>query len=291
MSDLPQRVLVLGLARSGRAAVNALERRGVEVVTADRELGNDAELALLDGVAGARQEPGCPARGAARRGGRAAGRADLERGRARLPAARQPDPRRHRDEREDDHLRAPRRDAGRTRGGERRPGADRARRPGRAGRMDRLRAVELPAGGRARARVRDRGAAEPRAGPPRPPRLVRGLPRREAAHLRAGEDEDRPARARARRDRVLGGRPAPGRAAHPRRPQPRERRRRDRGCPRGRRARRADRRGAAHVPRSPAPARARARAERRHATSTTRRRPTSPPRCERSPPTRTSPCT
>ena len=33
---------MLGLARSGRAAVAALERRGVEVTGADRELGNDA---------------------------------------------------------------------------------------------------------------------------------------------------------------------------------------------------------------------------------------------------------
>ncbi len=60
MSDLPQRVLVLGLARSGRAAVTALERRGVEVVTADRELGNDAELELLDGVDVLVKSPGVP---------------------------------------------------------------------------------------------------------------------------------------------------------------------------------------------------------------------------------------
>jgi UDP-N-acetylmuramoylalanine-D-glutamate ligase len=32
MRDLSQRVLVLGLARSGKAAAAALERRGVEVV-------------------------------------------------------------------------------------------------------------------------------------------------------------------------------------------------------------------------------------------------------------------
>jgi UDP-N-acetylmuramoylalanine--D-glutamate ligase len=43
-------VLVLGLARSGRAAAAAIERRGVEVVRADRELGNDEDFALLDGV-------------------------------------------------------------------------------------------------------------------------------------------------------------------------------------------------------------------------------------------------
>ena len=56
----PQRVLVLGLARSGRAAVTALERRGVEVVTADRELGNDGELELLDGVEVLVKSPGVP---------------------------------------------------------------------------------------------------------------------------------------------------------------------------------------------------------------------------------------
>jgi UDP-N-acetylmuramoylalanine--D-glutamate ligase len=53
-------VLVLGLARSGRAAVAALERRGVEAIGVDRELGNDAELALLDGVDVLVKSPGVP---------------------------------------------------------------------------------------------------------------------------------------------------------------------------------------------------------------------------------------
>jgi UDP-N-acetylmuramoylalanine--D-glutamate ligase len=53
-------VLVLGLARSGRAASGALERRGVEVVRADRELGNDEDLALLDGVGLLVKSPGVP---------------------------------------------------------------------------------------------------------------------------------------------------------------------------------------------------------------------------------------
>jgi UDP-N-acetylmuramoylalanine--D-glutamate ligase len=60
MSELPQRVLVLGLARSGKAASAALERRGVEVVGADRELGNDSDLALLDGVELLVKSPGVP---------------------------------------------------------------------------------------------------------------------------------------------------------------------------------------------------------------------------------------
>jgi UDP-N-acetylmuramoylalanine--D-glutamate ligase len=53
-------VLVLGLARSGKAAAAALERRGVEVVAADRTLGNDGELSLLDGVGLMVKSPGVP---------------------------------------------------------------------------------------------------------------------------------------------------------------------------------------------------------------------------------------
>ncbi|HJW66908.1 MAG TPA: UDP-N-acetylmuramoyl-L-alanine--D-glutamate ligase [Gaiellaceae bacterium] len=60
MTELPQRVLVLGLARSGRAAVAALERRRVEVVTADRTLANDGDLGLLDGVGLMVKSPGVP---------------------------------------------------------------------------------------------------------------------------------------------------------------------------------------------------------------------------------------
>jgi UDP-N-acetylmuramoylalanine--D-glutamate ligase len=60
MNMLPQRVLVLGLARSGKAATAALERRGVEVVGADRELGNDGDLALLDGMELLLKSPGVP---------------------------------------------------------------------------------------------------------------------------------------------------------------------------------------------------------------------------------------
>src|SRR6185437_2339083 len=50
MSDdwLPRRALVVGLARSGRAAVAALEQRGVEVVAVDRDLGNDDPAAAED---------------------------------------------------------------------------------------------------------------------------------------------------------------------------------------------------------------------------------------------------
>jgi UDP-N-acetylmuramoylalanine--D-glutamate ligase len=51
-------VLVLGLARSGFAAAAALERRGVEVVRVDRELGNDADVGLVEGIGLLVKSPG-----------------------------------------------------------------------------------------------------------------------------------------------------------------------------------------------------------------------------------------
>jgi len=61
MSDdwLPRRAAVLGMARSGRAAAAALERRGVEVVRIDRTLGND-DPASLDGAELLVKSPGVP---------------------------------------------------------------------------------------------------------------------------------------------------------------------------------------------------------------------------------------
>ncbi|HWG55177.1 MAG TPA: hypothetical protein VNT58_01515, partial [Gaiellaceae bacterium] len=53
-----RRVLVLGLARSGEAARDALEELGVEVVAADRTLGIDTDVALLDGVDALVKSPG-----------------------------------------------------------------------------------------------------------------------------------------------------------------------------------------------------------------------------------------
>ena len=55
-----RRALVLGLARSGEAARAALEARGVEVAGADRSLGNDEELALLEGTDVLVKSPGVP---------------------------------------------------------------------------------------------------------------------------------------------------------------------------------------------------------------------------------------
>ena len=55
-----RRVLVLGVARSGEAARAALEERGVDVVVADRKLGNDEDVALLEGVDVLVKSPGVP---------------------------------------------------------------------------------------------------------------------------------------------------------------------------------------------------------------------------------------
>jgi UDP-N-acetylmuramoylalanine--D-glutamate ligase len=55
-----KRAVVLGLARSGQAAAALLERHGVEVVRADRTLGNDDDLSLLDGADVLVKSPGVP---------------------------------------------------------------------------------------------------------------------------------------------------------------------------------------------------------------------------------------
>ena len=59
-AGLPGRVLVLGMARSGQAAADALGRRGVEVVEADRAQGTDDHLSLLRGVELLVKSPGVP---------------------------------------------------------------------------------------------------------------------------------------------------------------------------------------------------------------------------------------
>ncbi|MFL5970177.1 MAG: UDP-N-acetylmuramoyl-L-alanine--D-glutamate ligase, partial [Gaiellaceae bacterium] len=52
--------VVLGLARSGRAARAALEAHGTEVRAADRMLGNDDDLSLLEGADLLVKSPGVP---------------------------------------------------------------------------------------------------------------------------------------------------------------------------------------------------------------------------------------
>ena len=58
--SLPPSAVVLGLARSGRAAAAALERRGTQVRRADRELGNDTDVTLLDSADLLVKSPGVP---------------------------------------------------------------------------------------------------------------------------------------------------------------------------------------------------------------------------------------
>jgi UDP-N-acetylmuramoylalanine--D-glutamate ligase len=55
-----RRAVVLGMARSGEAAAALLERHGVEVARADRALGNDDDVTLLDGADVLIKSPGVP---------------------------------------------------------------------------------------------------------------------------------------------------------------------------------------------------------------------------------------
>ena len=144
--------------------------------------------------------------------------------------------------------------AGRARrgGGEHRPPADVARRAVRRRRLDRLRALVVPARGHADAAPARRGAPQPGARPPRPARHVRGVRRREARASSSTSAGGRRRRARAgsarcpaagRRVEFAGDDPLPAEPAIPGRAQPRERSggdgRRACGRRRGRRDRRA----------------------------------------------------
>ena len=129
---LPERGLVLGLARSGEAAALALARRGVRVVGVDRNEELDAgrlrasgvevvlgaeDPALVDDVDLLVKSPGIPSEAPSWPPRARAGVAiwsEVELG-ARILA--EPAARRHRDEREDDDVRAPRRDLPRRRAG------------------------------------------------------------------------------------------------------------------------------------------------------------------------------
>ena len=133
--------------------------------------------------------------------------------------------------------------------------------------LDRVRALELPARGRPRATPARRCPAQPRAGPPRPPRHVRGLSRREAPHLREPPEDVASSRAAsapfpAPAARVLADDPLP---AEPRsRAGTTARTLRQRPPPRGRPASTTRRsRAASGLPGRRAPARARRRDRRR----------------------------
>jgi UDP-N-acetylmuramoylalanine--D-glutamate ligase len=70
---LPSRVLVVGLARSGRSATAALAKQGVDVVAADARLGNDDDPRLLDDVGLLVKSPGVPGEHSLVEGARARG--------------------------------------------------------------------------------------------------------------------------------------------------------------------------------------------------------------------------
>ena len=135
------------------------------------------------------KSPGVPHEAAVVAAARERGIEVHRRARARLAAAAEPLHRRDRHQRQDDDGRAARRDPprGRAAGGGR--GQRRARRSrSLVGALDAgggsSARLELPARGHLGVRARVRGAAEHRARPPRPPRHLRALPRREAAHVR-----------------------------------------------------------------------------------------------------------
>ena len=255
------RVLVVGLARSGMAASEALVARGASVVACDvdetdrrgeaprprcrsppRKRGGDAAT----GDRSRRDESGSPGRRPADRGRARPRDSRLERARAGRTLASEPADRHHRDERQDDDDGAPRRDVPRRErpgGGRRqhRPRAHVARRVrGRAG-VDRLRGRRRAALGRGHVSAPHRRPPQPRAGPPRPLRHVRVVRRHEAADLRAADGGRHSGaaaglRARLRRrtpDRVRCRRPPAGRARDPGSPQPCERRGGDGGRTRG----------------------------------------------------------
>jgi UDP-N-acetylmuramoylalanine--D-glutamate ligase len=67
------KVLVYGLARSGRSAAERLAERGDEVVVVDRTLGNEDDLSLLDGVELVVKSPGVPGEAALVAGARTRG--------------------------------------------------------------------------------------------------------------------------------------------------------------------------------------------------------------------------
>ena len=165
-----KKALVLGLARSGLAAKAALESKGTEVVAADRTLGNDTDLSLLDGVDVLVKSPACRARrrSSSRRasaGSRSGARSSSPRGCCRTRSSASPA-----------RTGRPRRPSCSARCSARGRPATSARALSELvgevepGRVDRLRALELPARGHRRAPAPGRGAAQPRAGPPRPAR-------------------------------------------------------------------------------------------------------------------------
>ena len=284
----PMKALVYGLARSGpggrrRGSTSA----GDEVVPVDRSLGNEDDLALLDGVELLVKSPGVPGERPLVEAARARGIpvwSELELGwqPARAGAARASSG-------------SPGRTASRRRAScsarSSAPPAGTSRSPGTSARRSASVAAADWVGLRGLVASSSRTshafacevavAAQPRAGPPRPARdASRPTAPRSCGSSSGRGSRRRPARARARRDRVRGRRPAARRAADPRRattartpprrPPPR--------APPASGTRRSRRRSRT-LPRRPPPARAGRRGRQASATSTTRRRRTSRRRC------------
>ena len=263
-----RRVLVVGLARSGKAASEALGAAGATVIGFDRdealdvrrlrELGVEVHLGaeeetLLQGIDLVVKSPGVPGETVLVDRARTRGVpvwSEIELGARLLPNPILGVTGTNGKTTTTELLGAVFRAAGTAgRGGrERRSPAHVARRLRVAGRLDRVRALLVPARGRSHAEAASRGPAQPRARPSRSPRDVRALRRREAPDLRAadcrghGRGAARVRRDSRRRDahRVRGRRSAAGRAAHPRSSQSRERRCRSRRGAGGRNRRRGD---------------------------------------------------
>ena len=190
------RALVYGLARSGRSAAERLERSGA---SSTARSGNEDDLSLLDGVEVLVKSPGVPGEAPLVAAARERGIpvwSEVELGYRLLPDAK---------------FVGVTGTNGKTTTTEllgtifRAAGRDVAVAGNVGTPLTSVRSAEwvvcelssLPARGRARARVRRRRAAQPGAGPSRPARLVRGLPRREAPDLRALARAGRAARHRA----------------------------------------------------------------------------------------------
>ena len=146
-----------------------------EVVAADRTLGNDTDLGLLDGVDVLVKSPGVPGEAPLVAAARERGIpvwSEIE-----LAARLLPNPLvgvtgTNGKTTTTELLGAMLRRSGRPATSAR--ALERARRGARAASLGRLRALELPARGRRGAPAADRRAAQPRAGPPRPARHLRG---------------------------------------------------------------------------------------------------------------------
>ena len=191
---MDEHALVLGLARSGTAAVLALRGQGYDVVAHDsipasmrpssrrREpVSSSAPTISRSSTGSASSSRARGARHGATRRSRPRARDPSDLGdRARSATAWEPDHRHHRHEREDDDSRAPGCDlrsggcAGRGRG-EHRTSVDVARERDRRRGMGRLRAFLVPARGCRHASPAHRRAAQSRARPHRPARHARRL--------------------------------------------------------------------------------------------------------------------